>query len=340
MQEAEKPVQPVNPEPAENFEFPKLPMLPSPSSPTALPYLYVKVPSEVVVGGSYDLTNRYETLFFVQLKPKGMVFPSDFFIARGISTAKEVEEYIQQGADLFIGEENWFWIGKDEEEEFIKPLPPPFNDKNLEAQLTWTQQDVTFEDEAKILWNIYEHTYTNSELNAEKLDRLRLIARIKEAKSAPDKPTLMANILSKQSRPEPEPEEEELDEDESEPEEGEEMVTASKKSVEEDPFKDKEVKVSFRYMFKVGSPNPPLQVNDVLCTSTGELMGKITAIVQEDKFGVTYTVETSNGTEKIHSSYLASVKATKKADQPSNLQSQIIYSSKEKTEKLKQTTLF
>jgi hypothetical protein len=324
MRKAEKPA-PV--QPIENFELPKLPMLLSPVSFMALPYIYVKVPSEVVVGASYDLANRYEALFFVQLKPKGMVFPSDFFIARGINTAKEVEEYIQQGEDLFIGEENWFWAGKDEEEEIIKPLPPPFNNKNVEAQLTWTQQDVTLEEEAKILWNIYKHTYTKDELNAEKLDRLRLIARVKEAKSAPNKPTLIANILSKQSPPE-----EKLNEDDggsSEPEEEEEeeeMVTASRRSAEEDPegnfntaeqpendpFKDKEVKVSFRYMFKVGSPDPPLQVNDVLYTGAGKLIGKITGIAQEDKFGETYTIKTSNGLrEKVHSSYLASVKATK-----------------------------
>jgi hypothetical protein len=178
----------------DRFKTVELPSIPDP-----------EVFCDIYVSASHETRNKYLDLFCVELKPKGLVFPEDFFIARGISTAKSVEEYIAEGEDYFSGSENWFWIADDSEEEelIIKPLPYPFNNREAYVVLKWTAEDVHFEDEAKTLWQMYQHKYGEAELQAKTVDELKLIARAKDAKAYTKKDDIISAILTQQGDPDP-----------------------------------------------------------------------------------------------------------------------------------------
>lgn len=162
------------------------------------------VACDIIVNTSHDPTMKYETLFFVEIKPKGFTFPEDFFIARGIELAKELEEYLGTGEDYFSGEENYYYWDEDECEEYLQQLPAPFNKYEAYVKLTWTKDDVHFTKEGEALWNVHKTTYTRAELEAKTVDVLKIIARVKEAESGGNKPDIIASILQAQGNTTPE----------------------------------------------------------------------------------------------------------------------------------------
>ena len=150
-----------------------------------------------MVSATTDPDQTYEDLFSVELTPVDLKFPEGFFIWRGLTDVKDLEEYLNEGSDQYSWAENYH--GDPEEDEFIKAMPKPLNKTDSVAFLKWTLQDVSFDRAAYVLLKVY-HTYHTKEMLEEKtVGELRIIARVKKAHLAQKKPQLIQNILVKQS---------------------------------------------------------------------------------------------------------------------------------------------
>jgi len=172
------------------------------------PFQVQSVACDVMVYGAGDPTGSAnvmasEALFYVELKPKGYTFPEGFSLSQMIAEAADLEAYLNDGADMFDEEQNWQWVAPEEEDEFVKCLPSPFNKMDSYVQLTWTTPDVMFDPAAYISLDLYCKTFTAEELKADTVGVLKIIARVKRAESASKKDELIANILKHQERKTP-----------------------------------------------------------------------------------------------------------------------------------------
>jgi len=189
--------------------LPSVPMLPKPQERLALPEPESPIPEvdcELHVQGGTDPTNTYEQMFFVEIVPKGLKFPEEFFIARGISTTKELERYMKEGLDLYSEEESIGMSGDEEwEKEILAKLPAPFNELGGCVYLKWKcPDDVSFDKAGEILWDFYTHTFTAEELEAKTVGELKIVAAVKGVQRPDRKAELIANILSTSVLKEPE----------------------------------------------------------------------------------------------------------------------------------------
>ena len=157
------------------------------------------VPCAVYVEGGTDPANSHEPQYFVTLLPKGMTFPEDFFIGRGVMDTPQLEEYLKSQEDYYDEVESQGMMDDEYREEMVKKLPSPFNKLEAYVKLTWKYpEDVKFNEAGQIIWNIYQKTYTRQELEAQTVDELKTIAEIKGASTGGNKPEIIQSILYKQ----------------------------------------------------------------------------------------------------------------------------------------------
>lgn len=128
--------------------------------------------------GGTDPADAYKDIIFVEVVPKGLKFPEEFFIARGIGKMKELERYMKEGLDLYSEEESLGMSGdEDWEKEILAKLPAPFNKLGGCVYLKWKYpDDIAFDEAGKILWEFYQHTFTAEELEAKTVGELKIIA--------------------------------------------------------------------------------------------------------------------------------------------------------------------
>jgi len=135
---------------------------------------------------------------------KGLVFPevkdTVFQMGNFAASVLELREFLKGGVDFFSGEQNWFWVGTDEEEEmFVKVLPAPFNDIDAYVELTWSSKDVVFDAGAQLLLGLHDRAFSELELQRLSVGELQVIRAVKGAGSGGSKKKdLIDAILSHQ----------------------------------------------------------------------------------------------------------------------------------------------
>ena len=149
-----------------------------------------------------DPISEYNSMFLMELKPKGFVFPEQeedgaiFEIGQGAMSVEELREYLAGGVDHFDGCQNWIYLSKEEEDRYVRVLPPPFDDPEADVDLAWSKDDVVFNAPAQLLCDLYDEAF--SELELQKLDvgELRIIRAVKGGdKSGYKKPDIIDDIL-------------------------------------------------------------------------------------------------------------------------------------------------
>lgn len=157
------------------------------------------MPCAVYVEGGTDPANSHEPQYFVTLLPKGMTFPEDFFIGRGIMDTPQLEEYLKSQEDYYDEVESQGMMDDEYREEMVKKLPAPFNKLEAYVKLTWTYPEAAeFDDAGQIIWGFYHTNFTQQELEAKTVDELKTIAGIKGASTGGNKPEIIQSILYKQ----------------------------------------------------------------------------------------------------------------------------------------------
>ena len=160
------------------------------------------MPCAVYVEGGTDPANSHEPQYFVTLLPKGMTFPEDFFIGRGIMDTPQLEEYLKSQEDYYDEVESQGMMDDEYREEMVKKLPAPFNKLEAYVKLTWTYPEAAeFDDAGQIIWGFYHTNFTQQELEAKTVDELKTIAGIKGASTGGNKPEIIQSILYKQPQP-------------------------------------------------------------------------------------------------------------------------------------------
>lgn len=153
-----------------------LPMLSQPEKRLALPEPSIpEVKCNILVQGGADPADRYQSMYFVLIVPKGLTFPEDFFIGRAFEDTEALEEYLKEGVDYYSEEETVAMSGDDEwEKELLAKLPAPFNTET-DVWLKWEYPvDVEFDKPGQILWAIHGRTFTKEELQAYNVGELKV----------------------------------------------------------------------------------------------------------------------------------------------------------------------
>jgi len=161
---------------------------------------------QVVVSAGNPLS-EYHSMFLMELKPKGYVFPEQeedgaiFEIGQGAMSVEELREYLAGGVDCFVGKQNWIYLSKAEEDKYVRILPAPFNDPEAVVPLAWCKEDVSFTESAQLLCSMHDRAYCELELQKLELDDLRVIRAAKGMKhSGCKKADLIDDILREQKR--------------------------------------------------------------------------------------------------------------------------------------------
>ena len=165
-----------------------------------------KVCCRVFVAGGHDPTDEYNNLFVLELKPKDWASPpknkaeEEFQLSQVAGSVADLREYLKGGVDFFDGKQNWIYISTDEEEErFVKPLPPPFNKIDAYVELSWGKEDVVFDEVAQLILDLHDKAFTELELQKVTVDELRVIRVVKGAKNVGSrKGELIDSILTDQ----------------------------------------------------------------------------------------------------------------------------------------------
>jgi hypothetical protein len=163
-----------------------------------------QVSCQVFVSGGGDPTNEYESMFVMVLKPKGYVFPEHpmgavFEIGQVAGSVLELREYLASGCDIFDGEHNWNYFTKEEEDQFVRVLPAPFDDPEVVIDLIWSKSDVILDKATQLLCDLYDRAFSELELQKLDLGELRVIRAVKGGvKSGHKKADLIDDILGDQ----------------------------------------------------------------------------------------------------------------------------------------------
>jgi hypothetical protein len=162
---------------------------------------------QVFVSGGGDPADEYQSMFFMDLKPKGYVFPEQpedgaiFEIGQSASSVEELREYLAGGVDHLDGNQNWIYLSEEEENKYVRVLPAPFNDPKAVVPLAWCKEDVVFDAAAQLLCDMFDKAYSELELLKLDLDELRIIRAAKSAlHSGCKKADLIDDILLDQKR--------------------------------------------------------------------------------------------------------------------------------------------
>jgi hypothetical protein len=163
-----------------------------------------RVECQVLVSGGGDPTDEYRSMFVMELKPKGYVFPESprgavFEMGQVAGSVPELRAYLADGLDIFDGEHNWNYFTKEEEDQFVRVLPAPFDDPEVVIDLVWTGADVVFDAAAQLLCDLFDREFTELELQRLPVDELRIIRAVKGCeKSGSKKADLVDAVLSDQ----------------------------------------------------------------------------------------------------------------------------------------------
>jgi hypothetical protein len=161
---------------------------------------YPSVDCTVFVHGSLDSAQRFDSLFVIDLQPKGLEFPEIddvvFKIGQCASSVEELRQYLSDGFDYFVTGQNWLWLT---EEQVIQQLPAPFNAIDATIELRWSSGDVQYDGAAKLICSLHDKAFTEAELQRLPVGQLQVIAAVKGAKeSGSRKQELIDGILSNQ----------------------------------------------------------------------------------------------------------------------------------------------
>jgi hypothetical protein len=138
----------------------------------------------VRVSGGSDPADEYQSLFIIEFRPKGIVFPENFYgqvfqMGEVADSVPELRKFLAGGFDWFLGEQAWVHFDEEEIEKFVMPLPPPFNDPDVQAHLVWGNEDVVFDRAAQILLGFYDTAYAESVLQGLKVGELQIVLAAK-----------------------------------------------------------------------------------------------------------------------------------------------------------------
>ncbi len=147
--------------------------------------IFPKVVCQVVVSGGSDPTDQHRSMFIIALKPKFLVFPKNEFgqvfnMGNVADSVKDLREYLAGGFDRFLGEQAWMYFDEEELDKFVRVLPEPFNDPDVQAELTWTEEDIVFDKAAALLLDFYDSVFSELELQRLKVGVLRIILAVKD----------------------------------------------------------------------------------------------------------------------------------------------------------------
>jgi len=157
---------------------------------------FPSVDCRIIIHGPTNPLSYEGGSFYAEFRMKNLVMPKEFEVWKDVGDCSEVEAYIKEGEDQYLGEENWQWVSPEEEKEFIHPLPAPFNRYDAVVNLRWTIKEVAFDKAALALLQTYHHTFTEAELQEKTVDFLQVIAHTKKAKAASRKAEIIGNILA------------------------------------------------------------------------------------------------------------------------------------------------
>ncbi|MGD6807574.1 MAG: hypothetical protein ACQCN4_11515 [Candidatus Bathyarchaeia archaeon] len=143
------------------------------------------VACQVIVHGGGDPTDKYQSMFLIELKPKGYVFPEQaedgahFEMGNGASSVQELREYLKNAVDFFDARQSWCYMLDEELDKYVRVLPAPFNDPDAIVDLTWSQQDVSFDAAAQLLLDFHDKAFSELELRKLDAEELNIILAAK-----------------------------------------------------------------------------------------------------------------------------------------------------------------
>ncbi len=165
------------------------------------------VACQAFVFGGGDPADAAVSMFIVELKPKGYVFPEQeedgaiFQIGNGASSVEELREYLTAGVDVFDGRQNWCYMDDEQLDKYVRVLPAPFNDPDIELALVFCKEDIVFDEVARMICDMHDRAYSELELKKLDVEELRLIYVAKAGKgSSMRKADLIDLILLDQKR--------------------------------------------------------------------------------------------------------------------------------------------
>ncbi len=145
---------------------------------------YPFVRCEVLVSGGHDPTDEYSSLFILEFNPKAIVFPPNtygdvFQMGEVANSVPELREFLVGGQSWFFGEQAWIHFDDEDIERFVKPLPAPFNDPDVQAKLFWSEEDIIFDKLAQILLDVFDGCFSEEHLQRLEVPVLQIILAAK-----------------------------------------------------------------------------------------------------------------------------------------------------------------
>jgi hypothetical protein len=131
-----------------------------------------------------DYFKRY-SMFEIELKPKGYVFPKQeeddavFQIGNAAGSVEDLRSYLKAGVDVFDGQQNWFYLDDAELDKYVRVLPSPFDDPDAQVELSFSEEDVVFDSAAQLMLGFYDKAFSELELSKLDVDELRVILAVK-----------------------------------------------------------------------------------------------------------------------------------------------------------------